>query len=396
MDAAGPMNLTWFRRTRSWTYVASSLMVACALLVAHGYREHLQEPARDEAAAVSTPARGPAQDARAAELERFKPLPVEARNGWLPASRHDSRPFFDVRKCAVDLTEMVDMAPGVGDIPSLDRPSFVSARSVDWLSDGDEVLGLQVGRASRCYPLSLLRWHGVVNDAPVGTSVAIVFDPLSGAAVALRRVVGGKPITLEFSGKAYRGIGVLYDKESRNLWHPLRGGCIAGPMTTRVRLQALPLRRTTWKHWRAENRQTQVLSRNTGFQRPYGLDPYAVAPMGPDAEPVDYWQDPNLMLAPLPPSVRLNGLQPKRQVLGLLQGREALAVLAPPTASRGPTRFHMEFGGQQLSGVCDLTPGGEGFFLEADEDTQLRQVRCYWFAWKASYPATGLKGIGGG
>lgn len=387
------MTLKSFRQTRSWTYVASSLLLACALVLAHGYREHLQEPAGDEAAALSPPGSAAPQGA---EIERFRPLPVRARNGWLPASRRDSRPFFDVRKCAVDLAEIADMAPGVGDIPSLDDPSFVSAPSADWLADDDEVLGLQVGRASRCYPLSLMRWHGVANDSLLGLSVAVAFDPLSGAGVALRRVAGGKPITLEFSGKAYRGIGVLYDKEGRSLWHPLRGGCIAGPMATRVRLQTMPLRRTTWGHWRAEHRGTQVLSRNTGFQRPYGTDPYAAAPVGPDGEPVDYWNDPNLMLAPLPPSVKLNGLQPKRWVLGLLCGREAVAIVAPPKASREPVRFDIQLADRRLTGICDLTPGGKGFVVDARDGAQLRQVTCFWFAWKASYPGTGLREIGDG
>jgi len=382
------MKLSDFRETRAWPWVASSLLVIAALAMAYGYRGCF-EPVADGAApasasaSASAPSEPPAPD--------WRPSPAVVRDGWMAASRHTDRPFFDVTNSAVDLGEVSELAPAVGDIPAIDRPAFVSAGSVDWLEPQDEVIALDLAGESRCYPLAILLWHHVVDDVVAGRAVAVVFDPLSGAAVGLRRVVDDAPIVLEVSGKAYRGIGILYDREERNLWHPLRRGCLTGKRAGKTRLEPVLVQRTTWAAWKRTHQSGQVLSRNTGHDRPYGVDPYAAAPIGPDADPANYWDDPELFLAPLPQAIDLAPIGPKRMVLGLVRGDEALAVVAPEQWPQRAKGFDAEIGGRRLGGVCDGRTERRQLAVDLANEPEVTQLTCYWFAWKASYPNTAVQ-----
>lgn len=382
------MKLSGFRETRAWPWVASSLLVIAALAMAYGYRGCF-EPVANGAAPVSAPVRVQAPSEPAAP--DWRPSPAVVRDGWLAASRQSDEPFFNVTNSAIDLGEVTEMAPAVGDIPAIDRPAFVPVASVSWLEPEDEVIALDFAGESRCYPLAILRWHQVVDDVIAGRAVAIVFDPLSGATVGLRRVVDDAPIVLEVSGKAYRGIGLLYDREERNLWHPLRRGCVAGKRAGKARLQPVLVQRTTWAAWKRGHESGQVLSRNTGHDRPYDVDPYASAPIGPNAGPVNYWDDPELLLAPLPEAIDLAPIGPKRMVLGLVRGDEALAVVAPEQWPQRASRFDVDLGGRRLRGVCDGRTQRRQLAVELEGEEGIAQLTCYWFAWKASYPNTAVQ-----
>jgi len=53
---------------------------------------------------------------------------------------------------------------------------------------------------------------------------------------------------------------------------------VAGPLAG-TRLRMLPATQTTWSEWRREHPNTLVLSFQTGYQRDYGRDPYALFSM---------------------------------------------------------------------------------------------------------------------
>lgn len=381
--------LASIRSSRSWVWWASALLTAAALMSTYGLSGKLSVPDVDwlpERERAPVPVDGGGQ---------WKALPSKAVSGWLPESRWSRTPAFDVRNCSVHIADILDMPPGPEDIPSIDGPRFVAAESARWLRARDEVLGVTVGDVSRCYPLPILRWHNVINDIVGGRPLAILFDPLSGASMAFSRLVGGETLSFGVSGKAYNGGALLHDREHRNLWYPLRAECIAGPWAGRARLAQVFIERTTWPQWRERNAQTQVLSRNTGVGRAYGIDPYARAPIGPDGATVDYWADPDLILAPLPADLPMRGLDAKRLVLGVRVRGKATAWSGPATAT-SPVRFHGQVSGAVLHGVCDLRPGVRAFRAADAADKRPWQVTCFWCAWLAAYPRTGLTRLDGG
>lgn len=281
------------------------------------------------------------------------------------------------------------MPPGVDDIPSLDEPRFVPPQAAD-LQDTEEVLAVKVRSAARCYPLKVLKWHNVVNDVLEGEPVAVVFDPLCAGALGFSRVVGGSLRTFGVPGKALNGGALLYDRETRCLWYPLRGECIAGAGAGRVRLDPVGVERTTWGRWRQRHPGTLVLSRQTGFGRPYDLDPYAQAPVGPGGKTVNYWAPDSPLLAPaaVPPNTRDIG--PKVLVLGIRPGPgERPLAFIPPQHAAGPVP--LVFPGE--SRACG-TYDPESFSLAEEDPRRARQVQCFWYAWVAAYPDTVIVRVG--
>lgn len=368
-------------RGHTWVWIASAVLTAGAVMLSWAL-DGLFAPRpipRQEAEPVAQ------ADSSA---EQWEPLPGVAVHGYLPRSRWDATPAFDVTGSTVEVAHILDMPPGVDDIPSLDAPQFVPAAAATWLRPRDEVIGVARDGVARCYPLSILRWHNVVNDLIEGRSVAVVFDPLSGAALALSRAVGGEALELGVSGKAYNGCALLYDRKHRNLWHPLRGECVAGPWAGRARLEHIAVERATWASWRARHRRTEVLSRNTGFARPYELDPYAHAPLGPQGAPVDYWTDPHLLLAPPARTLDLRGLSPKTLVLGVLDA--GLAVAYAPPASDTPTQLTGDLAGAPITVRYDPRDASREFIAGRSDGARPPQMTCFWIAWLAAYPNTGL------
>jgi hypothetical protein len=181
-------------------------------------------------------------------------------------------------------------------IPAITVPAFAA----DWssvdatLDDDHRVIGVDAGSETRAYPLSVLVWHGAVNDvferssttdrsAPdtrVDGPVLVTYCPLSGSGVVVDRRVAGEVRTFAVSGLLWQSTQVLYDVESESLWSPLFGTAISGPLRGTA-LGRHPATVTTWGEWRREHPETTVLlpppvsDTVKGWQtRDYDRDPY--------------------------------------------------------------------------------------------------------------------------
>ena len=319
----------------------------------------------------------------------WEPRPEAPVGGWLPESRWEPRPFFDVRRCTVPVGQILDLAPGVDDIPSLDEPRFVTPQMAG-LQDSDEVLAVKVRNAARCYPLSVLKWHNVVNDVLEGEPIAVLFDPLCAGVMGFSRVVGRSLRTFGVPGKAFNGAALLYDRETRALWYPLRGECISGPEAGHTRLTPVGVERTTWGKWRQRHPGSLVLARPTGYGRPYDLDPYAQAPAGPGGTAVNFWAPNSPLLAPAPNPPNIRDIGPKVRVLGIrpAPGERAVAFI-PPEHPTG--QVPLVFPGE--SRPCGVYDGQSLAVLEEDP-RRARQVECFWYAWVAAYPDTVIVRVG--
>jgi hypothetical protein len=371
------------RSVATWPWLLSAAITACAVVLSYGLIGHVSAPNVDW-----LPDRGQAAPA-ADDPKAWEARPDTPLGGWLPESRWEPRPFFDVRRCSVALDQILDMPPGVDDILSLDEPRFVAPQMAG-LQDADEVLAVKVRTAARCYPLNVLKWHNVVNDVLEGEPIAVLFDPLCAGALGFSRVVGGSLRTFGVPGKAYNAAALLYDRETKSLWCPLRGECISGAGACRMRLEPVAVERTTWGQWRRRHPGSLVLSRETGFGRPYDLDPYAQAPVGPGGRAVDYWTPDSPLLAPAvtPPDTRDIG--PKVTVLGIrpAQGERPVAFI-PPQQAAGPVPLVFP-GESRACGTFDA----QTLALAEDDPRRARQATCFWYAWAAAYPDTVIVRVG--
>ncbi len=358
------------RPRANWLWGLSGAVFGLALVLGWVGRAAglLDETALRVAAPVAPPA--PAVEAE----DPWRPIPDKPVNGWLMASRSDPTPFFDVRTCLAQPGEIMDMPPGVDDIPAIDSPQYIPGDDVSWLGPMDEVIGVSSGGEAHCLPVSVLIWHHLVNDTVNRLSVGILYDPISGAALGFSRKGNEESISFGISGKAWRGAALIYDRTERRLWHPITGLCVNGSGAERgARLYPFPVTRTTWAHWRRMHRKTMVLSRNTGLGRPYGTDPFASL-----AE--------DETLVPVADEAALRGIPPKTIVLGVRAG-DAAAAFVPP-AGRDPRRFRAELGNLRFQVTWDPRPGTREFSANVPSTGSSTQFTCYWYAWVAAYPDT--------
>jgi len=173
----------------------------------------------------------------------------------------------------IDPAELRSGGPRPDGIPPLDHPRFQRASEVDWLRPGEPVLAATVNGEDRAYPVQILIWHEIVNDTVGGIPVAVTYCPLCNTAIAYDRRVGSLVLDFGTSGKLYNSDLVAYDRQTQSLWVQFLGQAVAGTLTG-ARLQAYPLSTISWGDWRRNHADGWVLSRDTGYSRRYGDNPY--------------------------------------------------------------------------------------------------------------------------
>ncbi|MFB6149448.1 MAG: DUF3179 domain-containing protein [Halobacteriales archaeon] len=181
-------------------------------------------------------------------------------------------------------------------IPSIDDPSFGSAY---FGADDDEVIVVE-SDPPRAYPVRVLSYHEIVNDAfgelpesgtvdtPSAESasdrepIAVTWCPICASAVVYARTVDGRVLTFGTSGKLADDALVMYDRETGSEWKQPLGEAISGPLEGRE-LDVVPASMLSWAQFRAAYPTGVVLQPVRGDtddpQRPspraaYDMTPY--------------------------------------------------------------------------------------------------------------------------
>jgi len=172
----------------------------------------------------------------------------------------------------VDPARVISGGPPPDGIPPIDEPTFEPAVEVDWLTDDEPVLAPAIGAPARAYPVRILIWHEIVNDTIDGRPVSITYCPLCNSALAFDRRLGDRVLTFGTSGSLYQSDLVMYDRQTESLFPQLEGRAIAGVLAG-AELDRVPVQTITWAQFRDANPDGHVLSRDTGVNRDYGVNP---------------------------------------------------------------------------------------------------------------------------
>jgi hypothetical protein len=184
-------------------------------------------------------------------------------------------PKTDFSKRTVELSEIESGGPPKDGIPAIDRPRFVGARAARaWLGAREPVIVLRLGREAKAYPLQILTFHEIVNDAAAGTPVAVTFCPLCNASLVFDRRVGGRVLDFGTTGRLRYSDLVMYDRQTESWWQQFTGKGIVGQYAG-TELVRLPSEIIAFEDFSAAHPAGLVLSRETGHARPYGRNPYA-------------------------------------------------------------------------------------------------------------------------
>lgn len=169
-----------------------------------------------------------------------------------------------------------DLRPGgppPDGIPAVDDPRFHTVEDVDFLEDREPVFVLQIGQDVRAYPVQILTWHEIVNDTVAGVPVAVTYCPLCNSAFAYDRRLDGRVLDFGVSGALWNSSLVMYDRQTRSLWGHFTGEGVLGVLAG-AKLAAFPVVLASWAEFAESHPDGLVLSRETGYAKDYGRNPY--------------------------------------------------------------------------------------------------------------------------
>lgn len=174
----------------------------------------------------------------------------------------------------IEYDELLSGGPPRDGIPSIDAPTFVSSEeAAAWLTDNEPVIALEINGDARAYPLQILTWHEIVNDTVGDVPVAVTFCPLCNSAITFDRRFQGQTFEFGTSGLLRNSDLVMYDRTTETLWQQFTGEGIVGDLAGE-QLDFIPSSLISFADFREAHPQGLILSRDTGFSRNYGQNPY--------------------------------------------------------------------------------------------------------------------------
>lgn len=375
----------------------------------------------------SSPAAGSDSEISAGASGPDVPRPPGTSTSEAPPPFGAAREFrTDFSRHSVDYAEILSGGPPKDGIPAIDHPGYTSVAEADgWLEAAEPVILLQIGDDARAYPLQILVWHEIVNDVVGGVPVLVTFCPLCNTAIAFERAVGGRELDFGTTGRLLYSNLIMYDRQTETWWQQASGEAIAGELTG-TQLVFRPASIIAWADFKAAYPNGTVLSRDTGYGRPYGRNPY----VGYDDvnNPPFLYRGPETpdTLAPVARvlTLDLNGeavaypydvLQAVHVVNDSVGGTDVVVLWAPGTASALDTgtvaggrdvgaanAFSRELDGQTLtyaydgSRIVDDETGSEWDVLGRAVNGPLAgkqlapvvAINHFWFSWAAFRPET--------
>jgi len=271
-----------------------------------------------------------------------------------------------------DKSKIVSGGPPKDGIPSIDNPKFVSVQNADnWIEDNELVLAIIYKEEKRVYPLQILVWHEIVNDFIANDPILITYCPLCGSGIAYERTINGQAVEFGTSGKLYNSNLIMYDRLTDSYWTQIDGIAVTGELTG-TELQELSIDTVVWRDWKKVHSDSLVLSKDTGFNRNYGSDPYG-----------SYYEN-SFTLFPV--ENEDSSVHPKTVIFGIeIDGaykayREDDVINNQPIIDTlGETEIKIT---RDKSGIVKV--------IKVDTNEEIVKERDFWFAWYAFHPETQL------
>jgi hypothetical protein len=199
----------------------------------------------------------------ATDLARETPPPLAAEEFSTDFSKH-----------LVSYADISSGGPPKDGIKPIDKPTYVSVTEADeWLKDQEPVILVQRGSLARAYPVQILIYHEIVNDWLDSHPILVTFCPLCNTAIAFSRELEGEILSFSSTGRIRFSNLIMYDRQTESWWQQATGEGIVGHYTGQ-QLAFLPAIMIAWEDFKDRFPEGDVLSRDTGFNRQYGYNPY--------------------------------------------------------------------------------------------------------------------------
>lgn len=302
-------------------------------------------------------------------------------------------------------------AAGRDAIPALTDPPLIDNSEAQYMFDPELVIGYYDGQTAIAFPHHILDWHEVINHRVNGFFLTITYCPLTGTALGWPQEIDGFETEFGVSGLLYNNNLIAFDRNTGSNWTQITATAVNGNKIG-TQIPTFQLVETRWSSWKEMFPGTQVLSRDTGWDRPYGQYPYG-----------DYINDNDDLFFPLttddqrlPRKERVHGLIENDQakiyrfssfdsgnhlILDSFQGKDLIVV------GNKDRNFIVSFYRQLADGSTpDFRVVDEGKTILADGQgnkwdifgnpvagnlqqplVATRSFMGYWFAWGAFFPS---------
>jgi hypothetical protein len=208
------------------------------------------------------------------EADQVDPTQPPEFSGEPPRGVQNEFPLTDFTTHSVSYDEILSGGPPRDGIPPIDQPSFISVAEADaWLKPVEPVIQVEINQEVKAYPIQILTWHEIVNDLIGGVPVVVSFCPLCNTAIAFERTVGGQVLSFGTTGRLRFSNLIMYDRQTETWWQQATGEGIVGALTG-TNLTFVPAAMVSWEEFKGAHPDGMVLSRETGFNRTYGRNPY--------------------------------------------------------------------------------------------------------------------------
>lgn len=281
----------------------------------------------------------------------------------IPIYGEPIRNGFNLGNAIVPVKMIKGGGPKRDAIPALDNPLFIKPEEAEYLKDEDLVVSVNSNGKYRAYPIRILNHHEIVNDSIGEDHFTVTYCPLCGTAMVFKRTINGRLFDFGGSGMLYESDVLLYDRQTESLWSQLGMKAVTGPMVGEE-LPWMVSELMTWEVWKKSYPDGEVLSKKTGYDRPYFRNPYA-----------GYAKSKGVMFNV---SLYRTELAPKTWVLGVKVDEHPAAyelALFPPKATVKDTvkgvDIYINYDPENKKAV--VTHGGTGEVIPS--------VLSYWFAW---------------
>ena len=233
--------------------------------------DEITDDSNDIAPPALQPAEEPVEALQDAPL--VEPDPDYLRN----LQRAGIRPIgwtTDFSLHSVDFREISSGGVPRDGIPPLDDPQFTTpALANDWLADREPVIALEINGEAKAYPLQILIWHEIANDVVGGVPVTVTFCPLCNSALVFERTLDSVIHDFGVSGNLRNSDLIMWDRQTETWWQQFTGEAIVGELTGK-QLKIVSSVIVSWETFRDAYPTAPVLSRDTGYDRSYGVNPY--------------------------------------------------------------------------------------------------------------------------
>lgn len=281
-------------------------------------------------------------------------------------------------KSTIDIKEITSGGVAKDGILSIDNPKFIECNDnidIDMAPDSFGVV-VEINNKARFYPFNILVWHEIVNDNFEGIPLAVTYCPLCRTAIVFDRRVDDKTFIFGVSGKLWQSNLLMYNKEKdlskESLWSQVKGESVVGEYAGK-QLKVLQSNIMKFSDFKTMFTQRQVLSKDTGINKDYGVDPYT-----------DYYKDNSLGSDVTFTDKRLEA---KSFVFGVNINSQYKAYYLEKLENN--QSFEDDFAGEKIK----ISKDDHGIveFRNLKDDSKITFIFGYWFSWIGIHSDSELK-----